>query len=64
MKIGFVGLGNMGTGMANNILKNINNKSDLFVFTRTLDKIKNIFKNEFELIYRFKLCYIFNIYLT
>ena len=41
MKIGFVGLGNMGTGMANNILKNINNKSDLFVYTRTLDKIKN-----------------------
>ena len=40
MKIGFVGLGNMGTGMANNILKNINNKSDLFVYTRTLDKIK------------------------
>jgi 3-hydroxyisobutyrate dehydrogenase-like beta-hydroxyacid dehydrogenase len=41
MKIGFVGLGNMGTGMANNILKNINNKSDLFVYTRTLEKIKN-----------------------
>ena len=41
MKIGFVGLGNMGTGMANNILKNINNKSDLFVYTRTLDKITN-----------------------
>ena len=40
MKIGFVGLGNMGTGMANNILKKINNKSDLFVYTRTLDKIK------------------------
>ena len=41
MKIGFVGLGNMGTGMANNILENINNKSDLYVYTRTLDKIKN-----------------------
>ena len=40
MKIGFVGLGNMGTGMANNILKKINNKSDLFVYTRTLEKIK------------------------
>ena len=40
MKIGFVGLGNMGTGMANNILKKIKNKSDLFVYTRTLDKIK------------------------
>ena len=41
MKIGFVGLGNMGTGMANNILEKINNKSDLYVYTRTLDKIKN-----------------------
>ena len=41
MKIGFVGLGNMGTGMANNILENINNKSDLYVYTRTLSKIKN-----------------------
>ena len=41
MKIGFVGLGNMGTGMANNILKKIDNKSDLYVYTRTLDKIKN-----------------------
>ena len=30
MKIGFVGLGNMGTGMANNILNKIENKSDLF----------------------------------
>ena len=41
MKIGFVGLGNMGTGMANNILEKINNKSDLYVYTRTLNKIKN-----------------------
>ena len=40
MKIGFVGLGNMGTGMANNILNKIENKSDLFVYTRTLEKIK------------------------
>ena len=35
MKIGFVGLGNMWTGMANNILKKYN-KSDLYVYTRTL----------------------------
>tara|TARA_B100000674_G_scaffold486807_1_gene496006 strand:- start:12 stop:899 length:888 start_codon:yes stop_codon:yes gene_type:complete len=42
MKIGFVGLGNMGTGMANNILKKINNKSDLFVYTRTLEKIEKM----------------------
>ena len=41
MKIGFVGLGNMGTGMANNILRKIKNKSDLFVYTRTKDKIKH-----------------------
>ena len=40
MKIGFVGLGNMGTGMANNIFNKIENKSDLFVYTRTLEKIK------------------------
>ena len=40
MKIGFVGLGNMGSGMANNILNKIENKSDLFVYTRTLEKIK------------------------
>jgi len=40
MKIGFVGLGNMGTGMANNILDKINNKSDLYVYTRTIEKIK------------------------
>lgn len=42
MKIGFVGLGNMGSGMANNILKKINNKADLFVYTRTLEKIEKM----------------------
>jgi len=41
MKIGFVGLGNMGTGMANNILSNIKIKSDLYVYTRTISKIDN-----------------------
>ena len=40
MKIGFIGLGNMGTGMANNILEKIKNKSDLYVYTRTIEKIK------------------------
>lgn len=42
MKIGFVGLGNMGSGMANNILKKIENKSDLYVYTRTPEKISKM----------------------
>ena len=46
MKIGFVGLGNMGTGMANNIFNKIENKSDLFVYTRTLEKIKKFSSGE------------------
>ena len=37
MKIGFVGLGNMGQGMADNLLKN---GIDLYVYTRTKSKIK------------------------
>ena len=49
MKIGFVGLGNMGTGMANNILNKIENKSDLFVYTRTLEKIKIYFRGSYRL---------------
>mgnify|MGYP001425276048 CR=1 FL=1 len=40
MKIGLIGLANLGTGMANNILDKINNKSDLYVYTRTIKKIK------------------------
>jgi len=39
MKIGFIGLGNMGSGMANNILEKIDDKSNLFVYTRTPEKI-------------------------
>ncbi len=39
MKIGFIGLGNMGSGMANNILEKIEDKSNLFVYTRTPEKI-------------------------
>mgnify|MGYP001162357266 FL=1 len=42
MKIGFIGLGNMGSGMANNILKKIENKSDLYVYTRTPEKISKM----------------------
>ena len=37
--IGFIGLGNMGLGMANNILKN---KNELNVFTRTKSKIEKL----------------------
>ena len=33
MKIGFIGLGNMGQGMADNLL---NKGADLMVFTRSL----------------------------
>jgi len=36
MKIGFIGLGNMGQGMADNLL---NKGADLMVFTRSLEKI-------------------------
>jgi 3-hydroxyisobutyrate dehydrogenase len=36
MKIGFIGLGNMGQGMANNLLKK---GADLMVFTRSIEKI-------------------------
>ena len=36
MKIGFIGLGNMGQGMADNLLKK---GADLMVFTRSLEKI-------------------------
>ena len=39
MKIGFIGLGNMGSGMANNILEKIDDKSNLFVYTRTPENI-------------------------
>ncbi len=42
MKIGFVGLGNMGSGMASNILEKIENKSDLYVYTRTPEKISKM----------------------
>ena len=37
MKVGFIGLGNMGQGMANNLLKE---GFDLYVFTRTRSKIQ------------------------
>ena len=37
--IGFIGLGNMGLGMANNILKNNN---ELNVFTRTKSKLEKL----------------------
>ena len=40
--IGFVGLGNMGSGMASNILEKIENKSDLYVYTRTPEKISKM----------------------
>ena len=36
MKTGFIGLGNMGQGMADNLLKN---GADLVVYTRTRSKI-------------------------
>ena len=42
MKIGFIGLGNMGSGMASNILEKIENKSDLYVYTRTPEKISKM----------------------
>ena len=37
--IGFIGLGNMGLGMANNILKNNN---ELNVFTRNKSKLEKL----------------------
>ena len=36
MKIGFIGLGNMGQGMADNLLAK---GTDLMVFTRSIEKI-------------------------
>ena len=51
MKIGFIGLGNMGSGMANNILEKIDDKSNLFVYTRTPEKIAKI-------IYDFSGCFL------
>ena len=41
MRIGFVGLGNMGQGMADNLLSK---KTDLTVFTRTKSKIDSMIK--------------------
>lgn len=41
MKIGFIGLGNMGQGMADNLIKN---GADLTVFTRTKSKIDAMVK--------------------
>ena len=35
MNIGFIGLGNMGTGMVRNILKNMGQNNNLNVYTRT-----------------------------
>ena len=42
MKIGFIGLGNMGTGMVRNILKNLRPNDNLSVFTRTKSKIDSM----------------------
>ena len=42
MRIGFIGLGNMGIGMVRNILKNISQTSDLSVYTRTKAKIDSM----------------------
>ena len=42
MKIGFIGLGNMGTGMVRNILKNLRPNDTLNVFTRTKSKIDSM----------------------
>ena len=41
MRIGFVGLGNMGQGMADNLLSK---NADLTVFTRTKSKIDSMIK--------------------
>ena len=57
MKIGFVGLGNMGSGMANNILKKIENKSDLYVYTRTPEKYQKWLKRSFWLYFIRRSCF-------
>ena len=41
MKVGFIGLGNMGQGMAQNLLSK---GADLNVYTRNPEKIKNMEK--------------------
>ncbi|MBM31769.1 MAG: hypothetical protein CL764_02805 [Chloroflexi bacterium] len=42
MNIGFIGLGNMGTGMVRNILKNMGQNNNLNVYTRTKSKIDSM----------------------
>ena len=45
MKVGFIGLGNMGQGMAQNLLSK---GADLNVYTRNPEKIKIMEKKELK----------------